>query len=192
MRDIFLSNNANTLLSKFHKLLLNQGQLDSKNATIQLFPKALLEIAAIVILLSVMLYFNKIGLSEDLILSNLTFYFVVAYRAIPSFNKILIQFQRFKYSKNSAELINSELLLKDQRILNISQNDKIEFQKSIKFEKVCFTYDHREFIENLDLEIKKGEVVGIYGESGSGKSTILSLLTLLLNPKKVQFILMIN
>ena len=131
-----------------------------------------------------MLYFNKIGLSEDLILSNLTFYFVVAYRAIPSFNKILIQFQRFKYSKNSAELINSELLLKDQRILNISQNDKIEFQKSIKFEKVCFTYDHREFIENLDLEIKKGEVVGIYGESGSGKTTILSLLTLLLNPKK--------
>ena len=47
-------------------------------------------------------------------------------------------------------------MLKDQRILNISQNDKIEFQKSIKFEKVCFTYDHREFIENLDLEIKKG------------------------------------
>ena len=184
VRDIFLSNNANILINKFHSLLKNQGLLDSKNATIQLFPKALLEISAIVILLSVMLYFNQIGLSEDLILSNLTFYFVIAYRAIPSYNKILIQFQRFRYAKNSAEIINSELSLKDQRILNISQDEKVPFKKNIKFEQVCFSYDDKQFIKNLDLEIKKGEIIGIYGESGSGKSTLLNLLTFLLNPNE--------
>jgi len=184
VRDIFLSNNANILINKFHSLLKNQGLLDSKNATIQLFPKALLEISAIVILLSVMLYFNQIGLSEDLILSNLTFYFVIAYRAIPSYNKILIQFQRFRYAKNSAEIINSELSLKDQRILNISQDEKVSFKKNIKFEQVCFSYDDKQFIKNLDLEIKKGEIIGIYGESGSGKSTLLNLLTFLLNPNE--------
>ena len=99
VRDIFLSNNADILINKFHELLKNQSRLDSKNATIQLFPRALLEIAAIVILLTVMIYFDKIGLSNDLILSNITFYFVVAYRAIPSYNKILIQFQKIQVCK---------------------------------------------------------------------------------------------
>ncbi len=184
VRDIFLSNNANILINKFHSLVKNQGLIDSKNATIQLFPKALLEVSAIIILLSVMLYFNYIGLSEDLILSNLTFYFVIAYRAIPSYNKILIQFQRFRYAKNSVEIINSELSLKSKRILNIAKDEKISFKKNIKFEKVCFSYDGKQFIKNLDLEIKKGELIGIYGESGSGKSTLLNLLTFLLNPNE--------
>ena len=184
VRDIFLSNNADILISKFHELLKNQSRLDSKNATIQLFPRALLEIAAIVILLTVMIYFDKIGLSNDLILSNITFYFVVAYRAIPSYNKILIQFQRFRYAKNSIEIIDAELKLNNKRILNTSDKENIPFIKGIVFKNVDFSYDSTHFIKNLNLEIKKGEIIGIFGESGSGKSTILNLLTLLLNPKE--------
>ena len=34
-------------------------------------------------------------------------------------------------------------------------------------------------IKNLNLEIKKGEIIGVFGESGSGKSTLLNLITLL-------------
>ena len=31
---------------------------------------------------------------------------------------------------------------------------------------------HKTVIDNIDLEIKKGDIVGIIGENGSGKSTL--------------------
>jgi len=36
--------------------------------------------------------------------------------------------------------------------------------------------------KNLDLEIKKGEILGIVGKNGSGKSTLLKLITKVLTP----------
>ena len=39
-------------------------------------------------------------------------------------------------------------------------------------------------ITNLNLEIKKGEIIGITGENGAGKSTLLKLLVGLLQPQQ--------
>ena len=119
IRDIYLSSNADHLINKFYNINKDQSHMETKNSTIQLMPKALLEILGLSILLSTVFYFNNIGMSQDIILTNLTFYFVIAYRAIPAYNKILIQYQRIKYSKNSVDLINSTLSLSDDRVLSV-------------------------------------------------------------------------
>ena len=41
---------------------------------------------------------------------------------------------------------------------------------------VCKSYGGREVLRNLDLTVKRGEVVTIIGPSGSGKSTLLRLI----------------
>ncbi len=46
----------------------------------------------------------------------------------------------------------------------------------IKMEKVCKSFGPLEVLKNIDLEVKKGEVVCIIGPSGSGKSTLLRSL----------------
>ena len=45
---------------------------------------------------------------------------------------------------------------------------------------------HKKFYatKNMDLEIKKGEILGIVGKNGSGKSTLLKLITGVLKPDK--------
>jgi len=45
---------------------------------------------------------------------------------------------------------------------------------------------HRKFYatKNLNLEVKKGEILGIVGKNGSGKSTLLKLITGVLQPDK--------
>jgi len=180
IRDIYLSRNADKLIENFFSLSEKQAKLDAKNLVVQLIPKALLEISGIVILLSIILYFNIIGISNDIIVTNLTFYFLVAYRAIPSYNKILIQYQRFKYSKNSLEIIKENLALKDQRMLSVTSDEKLDFKKSINLKNISFSYEkNHPIIQDVNLEIKKGEIIGIFGESGSGKSTLLNLITLL-------------
>lgn len=55
-----------------------------------------------------------------------------------------------------------------------------DFSKSIRFEDVCFRYRKEPGVSNvldhLSFEIKKGEMVALVGQSGSGKSTVVDLL----------------
>ncbi len=54
----------------------------------------------------------------------------------------------------------------------------------LKTEGVHINYGSKEIVRNLNLEIKKGEVVTIIGPNGSGKSTILKALSRCLKPSK--------
>jgi len=56
---------------------------------------------------------------------------------------------------------------------------------SISFRNVTFAYPGREanILEGINLNVKPGEVLGIVGKSGSGKSTMFHLLTHLYRPK---------
>lgn len=48
----------------------------------------------------------------------------------------------------------------------------------MRFDNVCFRYPDSEenALDNISFEVKKGETVGIIGATGSGKSTIISLI----------------
>jgi subfamily B ATP-binding cassette protein MsbA len=55
------------------------------------------------------------------------------------------------------------------------------FVKSIRFESVNFSYqsdgdDSREILRDIDLEVKRGEILAVVGSSGAGKSTLVHLL----------------
>ena len=183
VRDIYFLKNLDQLINNFYQLNKNQSLLEAKTQTISIIPRALLELMGLMILLVTLLYLYKDGISNDDIITKLTFYFVVAYRALPSFSRILVQRQRIKYSENSVNIIKNTLMLENKRILDIPKNDKIEFNQSLKFSNISFSYsDKKEFIRNENFIIEKGKVIGIYGQSGSGKSTLLNLITFLIKP----------
>ena len=61
----------------------------------------------------------------------------------------------------------------------------LDFKKQIELKNINFNYDkNQNIIENLNLKIEKNEIIGITGESGIGKSTIINILTSLLKVKK--------
>ena len=71
--------------------------------------------------------------------------------------------------------------------MNKLKNKKIdiEFDGNIIFKSVSFNYPNSSYIiNNLNLEIKKNESIGIFGKTGCGKSTLLDLLTGIIKPKK--------
>ena len=49
---------------------------------------------------------------------------------------------------------------------------------------VSFAYNDDEVLHNINLDIKKGEFIGIVGLNGSGKSTLLKLMTQIIFPNK--------
>jgi subfamily B ATP-binding cassette protein MsbA len=59
------------------------------------------------------------------------------------------------------------------------------FSSSVRFEEVCFSYQghgdgngesSREILHDIDLEVKRGEIVAFVGSSGAGKSTLVHLI----------------
>ena len=52
-----------------------------------------------------------------------------------------------------------------------------EFNRKIEFKNVWFAYDNDNYVlENFNLEIQKGEEIGIVGYTGAGKTSIINLL----------------
>ncbi|KAI5961110.1 HST6 [Candida margitis] len=60
------------------------------------------------------------------------------------------------------------------------ENDGYEIPKAhrnvISFNNTCFKYDDKYILRNVSFKIRKNQLVGLVGQSGSGKSTIASLL----------------
>ncbi len=74
-------------------------------------------------------------------------------------------------------------------VKNVTKQFKVFFDKgsSLK-EKVLFRkrnrYENRVVLDDISLEITKGEAVGLVGHNGCGKSTLLKLMTRILYPDK--------
>lgn len=62
---------------------------------------------------------------------------------------------------------------------------KTEFTDSIKIEHIRWKYNNtiKYVLDDLSLEIQKGEAIGLIGESGAGKSTLADIILGLLKPQ---------
>ena len=68
-------------------------------------------------------------------------------------------------------------LIKKFRIKSFKKNKPL-----IKLEKISLSFDKRQILENINFNINKGEILGMLGPNGVGKSTIFNLITGLIKP----------
>jgi ATP-binding cassette subfamily F protein uup len=81
--------------------------------------------------------------------------------------------------------------LKSEQVAQNARKNKIEINsvennKKTKFiieaRDICFSYGSKPLVKNFNLNITRGEKIGLIGPNGSGKSTIIKLLTKQLTP----------
>ena len=58
------------------------------------------------------------------------------------------------------------------------------FNEALVFDNVSFTYEEDKALSEISLSIKKGEMIGIIGPSGAGKTTLVDLILRLYQPQK--------
>ena len=105
-------------------------------------------------------------------------------KLLPAFQKIYQTYNQFRTYSSDVE--NTNKILEMQVFKRINKNINIlKLKKTIRFDSVCFAYNEGNYIiSDLNLEILKGQRIGIIGKTGSGKSTISDLLMGLLKPTK--------
>ncbi len=76
-----------------------------------------------------------------------------------------------------------EILDDDSEYKSDKQKGNLKPDEDIKFENVTFGYKSYEpVLKNIDIHIKSGEMIGLVGHSGAGKSTIINLCMRLYDP----------
>ena len=99
-----------------------------------------------------------------------------------------IKLRRAKRNEEQFESSRKRLLEKLEEQGETSQNniEEGEIKGNIEFKNVDFKFDDddKNLLTNVNFEIKSGETIAIVGRTGSGKSTIASILTRLLDYSK--------
>ena len=62
-------------------------------------------------------------------------------------------------------------------------------QSILRFENISLSFEKRQILENISFEINQGEIFGMLGPNGVGKSTIFNLITGLIKPNKGKVII---
>lgn len=76
-----------------------------------------------------------------------------------------------------------DLLEEKPLVENVEDGKDVSFDK-LELNNVDFSYGKEEVLENFNLDINRGEILGISGKSGCGKSTILKLMMRFYDPDK--------
>ena len=160
----------------------------SKIATITYFfqgiPRLLLELVGILFVTFSLYILYSSGKNLIEIVQILSIYIAASFRILPSINRIVTSLQYMKLAYPSVDVLYHELKSFKEEVQ--PSYDKFLFNKNIFTDIKNFKYpDSGNFeISDIKLNILKGQKIGIIGASGSGKSTIIEILTGILEPAK--------
>ena len=108
--------------------------------------------------------------------SNVVVFSTYATYVVMSFMMLVMIFMMFPAAQVSAERIN-EVLERDVNIKEGSVSEGRE-QGTVEFKNVSFRYPHasEDELSNINFKIEKGQTLAIIGATGSGKTTLISLI----------------
>ena len=116
----------------------------------------------------------------DMPVGNLTAFTTYVMQILMSLmmvSMIMIQGSRAMASSHRIlEVLDTDIDLNDD---NASEKDRLVTSGEIEFKNVCFRYykkHKKNVLQNINFTAKPGEVVGIIGSTGSGKSSLVQLI----------------
>lgn len=186
MRETIMFEARNFFLNLFKDANKKIAYSVANNQYLSSIPKFLIEILIFTFLLG-LIYFLKSENSLNIYLPLIGIYLVAGYKLLPALQAIASSYASIKGNYTSLENIKDEILtlLKEDKILQNDQNDQNEKSKefqTIELEDISFSHKNNLIFKNVNLKINKNEIIGIIGETGSGKSTFIDILCGLLSP----------
>jgi len=192
IKEIKIFGKENFFYENFKKDLYKFNYIERTAVLIKSLPKSLFEIFILLVLVSFFLFYSKPDDYSNIIFS-LSFYFLILLRLAPvlikifssaqiiTFNLPEIKLYLEKFSNNSRnKSVEKNQIIISNFVLNSNNNYFLYFNNlSFKYENALSNNDI--FID-INLGFQKNEIIGIYGDSGIGKSTFSDLLTGLLMP----------
>lgn len=169
--QIHIYNIFKTFFENLKVINNSMKNIEVLDATVKRSSKYLLEITLMFTILFTIL-FNKyyLGQSEQQLLVLLSTLGVISLKVLPVISRLSASFQNLHYNISSVEI------LKFNKLNRVNESKLAFIPTKIAFKKCEFSYGDKFIFKNLDFSFKKGDKIGIIGESGVGKSTLINLI----------------
>lgn len=183
IKDLLILGKTSFFIENYNIKNYKRARLMSNQATVSNIPRIYLEFISIAGLVSFIILLIFQGKSTSGLITTLGVFVAATFRMIPSINRIIAAIQSLKYYESSIDLIYKELKLKNNQTSALKQSKVYEFKSKVEFKNVGFYYKKdKKILNRVNIEIEKGQTIGIIGESGSGKSTFVDLFIGLYKP----------
>ena len=170
-----------------HRLSLFEREVDTiikvgrKNATISMLPQNFTE-TGLAVGMALLLSLGTILESGDMkILFGV--FAVAGLRLLPSARSIMGAWTSLRYNRYTIDILDKARAVESNSV-EAATTERLSFNDKIEVRNLSFRFENgtHDTLHNLSLAIGKGEKVGINGESGVGKTTLLNILLGLYKP----------
>ena len=148
-------------------------------------PRHVIETALIGFILLLFVFSLLTGTATEELLSVLGLFAYVGLRTLPSLQKIVGGLNNIRFAGPAMDHVHRDMRLIDE-LERPTDDVGVTFDEALALEQVSFVYpqtDHRA-IADIEVTIRPGEVVGICGPTGGGKTTLTDLIAGILPPTR--------
>ena len=192
--DIIILNKQNKIRENFIKLSSKLKEINVINQVGTQLPTKIIEtffLITIILIFVIGIFYNQ---ADSEFISFLGFLGLAAFKMLPSINRVLLALidiksysfaiddlsESLKKTGTLDEVESGTIMIEEEETLKI-----IPFKDAILLKNIVFSYSKDSpILKNINITIKKGQIIGIIGRSGSGKSTFFKILLGFLYPQK--------
>ncbi len=99
------------------------------------------------------------------------------YRCLQKLLNLQIYYQTIAVSLPAFNFIMNIIAQADNAEEDVNSGNKINFNEILSIENLSFKYNDKTILDDISFNINSAEIVAIIGESGSGKTTIIDLIS---------------
>lgn len=194
IKDLKILNKENQIISFFNKNI----NIYEKNLLYFTYfdklPKIFLELFSVIIVCLICIFYLNLGQDYKILIPTLSLFAISFMRFVPAFGSFTTSVYYMKLFEPTIDLIFSELKnIENTLAYNLTSKNKNTIMPSnnliknfIFLNNITFSYPDSELlpIKNITMNIEKGSIVGITGQTGAGKSTLFHLMLGLLTPQQ--------
>ncbi len=189
IKEVILYSTQKIFLNEYNTKDKPLRSLRAENNFIAVYPKFVLEALGIIFIIVLGMIFSFDVENNMLAITSLGLFALASQKLLPSMQLIYNSYSNIKGNKASLQRVKNLLISSKFSMQNISVKG-YSFKNKFELKDISFCYpNEKPLFKNLNLEIKKGEKIGLIGKTGCGKSTLSSIILGLLEPNKGEIFL---
>ena len=187
IKEVILNNLVQQYITGYRKLDTPSRKKSAENSFLIASPRFVLEAICLILFAYLGYLYTSTKDNPTQVISSLGTLAIGAQKLLPAFQQIYNDWASTKSYYPAVNSIINIISSKTGEIANLPGKNSYQFNKVIEIENLSFSYTNdidNIILKDINLEIKKGQIVGIIGATGGGKSTLVDLLMSLLVPQK--------
>jgi len=182
-KEIVLLGKCDSFVNAYQFHSHKKSRVQAMHMAINALPRMVLEVLFVGLFVVTIAFLCLENESSVQMMGILGGYLYVGFRLMPGLNRMINQLNTFKSVIPSIERVHHEYtsIAVQGNYIDVPN---FHFESQISVQDISFRYlnTKKDSLSGVSFEIKKGECIGVIGETGSGKSTLVDVILGLLKP----------